>query len=425
MRVEVAIDPGPPLRAPLWPALGPAHLLPRFPQYWAPLVAGTVREGRLTIDGEEHDLAGARAYGEKSWGPHFPPDGWWWGAAHAFEDPALVVAFAGGPLLHGLAFAPTAIVARVRAGLVRLGSPPLRPVRTTVGEGTWHVEGRGPRTRVRIEGHAEGAHLLLPHPEPDDGTFDRRAEHWLDGVVDAGGRGPPRWALADAGRRARRRSQGWSGAGRGSLPWPPTRPWRALAHDDDGRGARSLRAGGDRRLPGDAARRPGGGARRARPRAAGPRPRRRGVPGRRPLRRPHVRRPRRQAQPHPARRGGDPGRDAGLARPAHARRCWRPTRRSSRSRARARPACSAASTRRARRSSAPRACRASASTCAPSSSGAPASASSPGRYRAGRRLPTPSSIRRRRPSASPPTCWSSAGSRPTTRPTPGRSTWRG
>jgi hypothetical protein len=202
VRVDVALDPGPPLRAALWPALGPAHLLPRFPQYWAPLAAGTVREGRVTIDGTEHDLAGARAYGEKSWGPHFPPDGWWWGAAHAFDDPALVVAFAGGPLLHGLAFAPTAIVARVRAGLVRLGSPPLWPVRTVVGDGEWHVEGRGARTRVRIDGQSDGGHLLLPHPEPDDGTFDRRAEHWLDGVVEAvvEGRRGGRWRTLGAGR---------------------------------------------------------------------------------------------------------------------------------------------------------------------------------------------------------------------------------
>src|SRR5688500_15506078 len=49
LAVEAAIDPGPPLRGSLWPALGPAHLLPRFPQYWAPLLAGTVREGELTI----------------------------------------------------------------------------------------------------------------------------------------------------------------------------------------------------------------------------------------------------------------------------------------------------------------------------------------------------------------------------------------
>jgi hypothetical protein len=165
-------------------------------------MAGTVRAGRLVLDGEELDLAGARVYREKSWGPHFPPDGWWWGAAHAFDDPALVVAFAGGPLLHGVPFAPTAIVARVRAGLVRLGSPPVWPVRTEVGDGTWHVEGRGPRSRVRIDGRAEGAHLLLPHPEPADGTFDRRAEHWLDGVVEAvvEGRRGGRWRTLGAGR---------------------------------------------------------------------------------------------------------------------------------------------------------------------------------------------------------------------------------
>jgi hypothetical protein len=204
--VEAAVEPGPPLRGALWPALGPAHLLPRFPQYWAPLLAGTVREGSLTIGDETFDLVGARAYAEKSWGPRFPPGGWWWGAAHAFADPALCVSFAGGPLLRGVDFAPTAIVARVRAGLVRLGTPPFTPVETRLGEGWWHVRGRGPRTRISIDGSASGPSVLLPHPEPQDGTLDRRAEHWLDGHVEllVEGRRGGRWRTlaSDASRLA-------------------------------------------------------------------------------------------------------------------------------------------------------------------------------------------------------------------------------
>ena len=130
-RVEAAVDPGP---AAARPRSGrrsaPRTSLPRFPQYWAPLAGRHGARGPLTVGDETHDLAGARAYAEKSWGPRFPPDGWWWGAAHAFEDPALAVAFAGGPLLRGVALrARRPIVARIRAGLVRLGTPPFTPGR--------------------------------------------------------------------------------------------------------------------------------------------------------------------------------------------------------------------------------------------------------------------------------------------------------
>ena len=56
-----------------------------------------------------------------------------------------------------------------------------------------------------------GRALLLPHPEPEDGTLDRRAEHWLDGRVEAAGRGPPRRALAHP--RRGRLAAGGPGAG--------------------------------------------------------------------------------------------------------------------------------------------------------------------------------------------------------------------
>jgi hypothetical protein len=74
-------------------------------------------------------------------------------------------------------------------------------VRTALGDGTWRVQGRGPRSRVRLAGEAEGAHLLLPHPEPANGTLDRRAEHWLDGRVEAvvEGRRGGRWRTLGAG----------------------------------------------------------------------------------------------------------------------------------------------------------------------------------------------------------------------------------
>jgi tocopherol cyclase len=111
------------------------------------------------------------------------------------------VAFAGGPLVRNVPFAPTAVVARVRGGLVRLGTPPLTSVRTRLADGTWDVQARGPRSRVRLTGEADGAHMLLPHPEPANGTLDRRAEHWLDGRVEAvvEGRRGGRWRTLGAG----------------------------------------------------------------------------------------------------------------------------------------------------------------------------------------------------------------------------------
>ena len=140
------------------------------------------------------------------------------------------MAFAGGPLLPGVPFAPTAVVVRTRAGLVRLGTPPFTPVGTRVGEGWWHVRGRGLRTRVAIDAAASGPHLLLPHPEPADGTLDRRAEHWSNGHVEllVEGRRGGRWRTLAAG------SSPLAGLERGR-PLPPGATLGTPTSEGDGR----------------------------------------------------------------------------------------------------------------------------------------------------------------------------------------------
>src|SRR5439155_548113 len=76
-------------------------------------------------------------------------------------------AFAGGPLrLLGHAVAPTAVVVRVGARVLRL-APPLARVRA--GAGGWHVQARSPRWTVALEGEAAPDELYaLPVPVPGE-----------------------------------------------------------------------------------------------------------------------------------------------------------------------------------------------------------------------------------------------------------------
>jgi tocopherol cyclase len=170
----------------LWPrrafgALGPAHLVPGLAQYWHPvLLAGDV-EGEARLGELRLDLAGARAYAEKNWGPGFAGR-WWWGHADAFPDADVGVAFAGGRLsLLGTLVAPTAVVLRV-GEQVRRFAPPLARAQASVGAGGWRVSVRSPRHRLELEGEAGGeeAHRL---PVPDVGAqrVDMRSEQLLAG----------------------------------------------------------------------------------------------------------------------------------------------------------------------------------------------------------------------------------------------------
>ena len=200
LELELSARPTAVPRPALWGALGPAHLLPAFPQYWTPTLVGVVEQGTLGVRGRRQDLAGARVYAEKNWGRSFPRGGWWWGAAHAFADPALAVAFAGGPLTRR-GPAPTALVAATADGAIRLGTPGLSPVLTTTGAGWWRVEGRGGRHRVRLLGEAAGSAVLLPHPEPPGRRLAARARQELAGRVEAvvERRGGGRWRIAHRG----------------------------------------------------------------------------------------------------------------------------------------------------------------------------------------------------------------------------------
>ena len=170
------------LRGTLWGALGPGHLIPGLGQHWTPRWIGIVEEGVVERGGERLDLAGARVYHERNWGAAFPRHGWWWGAAHAFDDPAVAVAFAGGALRPGLT-APTALTLRTREGLIAAAPP--RLVRAACGGGRWEVEARGPSVRVRLHGEAHGPGLHLSHPAgPTPGDVERLARQHLDGTIE-------------------------------------------------------------------------------------------------------------------------------------------------------------------------------------------------------------------------------------------------
>ena len=200
VELELRVRPGAPLRPLLWGGLGPGHLVPGLPQYWTPLDAGLAEWGTLRLGTDVHDLTGGRVYREKNWGPGFPRHGWWWGAAHAFPDPRLVVAFGGGPLSR-FGPAPTAVVVSTPEGLVRLGTPLVSPLTTTVADGRFAVAGGGARHRVRVEGHQGGGALELPHPEPPGREPAWRARQAFAGEVTLllERRAGARWRTAAAG----------------------------------------------------------------------------------------------------------------------------------------------------------------------------------------------------------------------------------
>ncbi len=184
LTVALALDGAAPLAPRLRGGLGPAHLVPGFPQYWEPVATAATARIEAELDGSAWRGA-ARAYHEKNWGGGFPAGGWWWGAAHAFPEPRAAVAFAGGPLLAAVPLAPTAVVVRLPDGrCVRLGTPGLSGVRAAVGDGTWRLDGRGPRHRVVVDAvaPADDPGLLLAHPEPS-GALERRARQHLAGTL--------------------------------------------------------------------------------------------------------------------------------------------------------------------------------------------------------------------------------------------------
>jgi Tocopherol cyclase len=157
-----------------WPyrafgGLGPAHVVPGLVQYWHPHLLGARVQGS--------GLDGALAYAEKNWGPAFAPH-WWWGQAFFEED--VCAAFAGGPLrLLGHAVAPTAVVVRLGASVLRL-APPLARVRA--GAGGWHVRARSPRWTVEVEGEAAPEELYaLPVPVPGERATEPRSRQALAG----------------------------------------------------------------------------------------------------------------------------------------------------------------------------------------------------------------------------------------------------
>ena len=150
-------------------ALGPAHLVPGLPQYWAPLVLGARVEGEARIGGTTFPLGGARAYVEKNWGPAFPGD-WWWGQAFADGDDDVCVSFAGGEVLG----------ARASAVVVRFGDEVVRAPLALVRD--WTLRGRAGRHTVVVRGAADGADPVeLPVPVPAERRVEDRSRQWLAG----------------------------------------------------------------------------------------------------------------------------------------------------------------------------------------------------------------------------------------------------
>jgi tocopherol cyclase len=160
-----------------WPrrafgALGPAHAIPGLSQYWHPWLLRAQVTGSARVGGDEIDLDGAVAYGEKNWGAGGMPPSWWWGQAHGFDRPGVCVAFAGGRAgLGPLRTTATALVVALD-GAVRTVVRPLRPLRVRVDEHGWRLAGGG----IEVEAHADGtAPHLLPVPVPRE---RRRLDDW-------------------------------------------------------------------------------------------------------------------------------------------------------------------------------------------------------------------------------------------------------
>jgi tocopherol cyclase len=165
-----------------WPlrlgAGGAFSAMPFLGQYWHPHVLGGRASGTLTVGDAMSALDGADVYAEKNWGAGFP-DWWWWGQAQGFADPDLCVAFGGGRLRAGpLAGSVTGCVLRLGDRVVRF-APPLALVRTSVRDGSWHVEARRPGWRVVVHGTGAGTPpAVLPVPLPAERrNVDRDFEH--------------------------------------------------------------------------------------------------------------------------------------------------------------------------------------------------------------------------------------------------------
>ena len=169
-----------------WPgrafgALGPAHVVPRLPQYWHPVVLAAEVEGEACLAGERVRLGGATAYIEKNWGPRFAAD-WWWGHAGAFPRRDVSVAFAGGRLdLLGRVVSPTALVLRLGMRVLRF-APPLAQMQAQATGRAWVVRARSLGYDVELEGEVgrEQPHVL-PVPDVASGHVHMRSRQYLAG----------------------------------------------------------------------------------------------------------------------------------------------------------------------------------------------------------------------------------------------------
>ncbi|MEU1054428.1 tocopherol cyclase family protein [Streptomyces sp. NPDC005876] len=147
------------------PPNGVAAWLPFLPTYWHPFLLQGRVSGQLTVAGETSVLTGSQVYAEKAWGRGYPARSWW-GQAHGFARTDLCVAYVATPL-------PGAGPAVLASCVARLGErggwhlPALANYATRHEHAHgWTMTLRGPRLRMRLEGHAEEPALPLPLPVP-------------------------------------------------------------------------------------------------------------------------------------------------------------------------------------------------------------------------------------------------------------------
>jgi hypothetical protein len=186
LRVRVAgaeLDAGVRPPADGWPrglgGLGLGHLAPGLPQYWHPYALASRVSGTARLHGRTIPLDGWRGYAEKTWGPRFPHR-WWWGQAHDFPAaPEVSVAFAGGPLLRGVA---------ATACVVGLGDRVLRtwpPGVARVSAGRWALRARTGSWTIHLEGRADpAAALTLGVPQPLERVARPLSHQHLAGALD-------------------------------------------------------------------------------------------------------------------------------------------------------------------------------------------------------------------------------------------------
>jgi len=200
--------------------LGLGHVAPGLTQYWHPHLLGGRVHGTARVGGEDVDLDGALAYGEKNWGRGGIPPAWWWGQGFLAGGDASV-AFAGGVLaFRAFTWKATALAVRVGDELHAWAPPQL--LRTRVDTRRWRIDASSARgVRVAVEAVAPGAPLDLPVPVPAERRTEPLSHQHQDGRL--------RLTVWRGGRRVVRETTTLAGLERGGPLLPEARVVRGRA----------------------------------------------------------------------------------------------------------------------------------------------------------------------------------------------------